>query len=85
MTRRHRGLGLTPDEASELAALLDTMRAELGDAAQSTLAELTALVDLWDEVVSLFPGRGAAGRQTTSREPRHPPHQPHRPPVFWTQ
>jgi hypothetical protein len=63
---------LAPDEAREIANLLEEMRAELGDAARSTLTELTALLNQWDEVVGLLPGNGAASQQTTSRVPQRP-------------
>lgn len=60
MTNRRRRLELTPSERREIAALLETMRADLGDAARDALSDLTALTENWSEVVELFPKNGSA-------------------------
>jgi predicted DNA-binding transcriptional regulator AlpA len=73
MTKRHRGLGLTPREAEEVAALLETMRAELGDAARDARSELAELLGLWDEVIG---GMAGNSRQSTAPATQPPVSKP---------
>jgi predicted DNA-binding transcriptional regulator AlpA len=81
MTKRHRGL--TPSEAKEISALLEAMRAELGDAARDARAELAELIGLWDEVLGDMAGGGPQSGRTIKVEPEAgqatwplPPSQP---------
>jgi predicted DNA-binding transcriptional regulator AlpA len=73
MSKKHRGLALTPIERREVAALLETIRAELGDEARDARGELAELLGLWDEVVDDMAGSGATLQSTSpSAQPAAP-------------
>jgi predicted DNA-binding transcriptional regulator AlpA len=76
MTRKRRGLNLTPTERREIASLLEEMRAQLGDAASVARSELAELLTLWDEVIDGLPTSQGTPAATQRAEPPPRPGNP---------